>query len=119
LKLEKLKLVVIGLGMLIFVGCIENQPKAVVLPNWIKHPKMEGYYVGTGSANPNNMNDWAIQKNEAKLMAMRGLSENIKGEIDAGGKKDASKINAKYEEVTGSKIEISRESLVEEFEEEN
>ena len=76
MKLEKLKLIIIGISIFIFLGCVST------LPKWIMNPEIEGYYTGVGSAEVNSLNNFAVQRNLALLVARGNLRKKIEADLE-------------------------------------
>lgn len=89
--MKKLFTAVSVLGLVLFFsGCsskhqnVQIDDKSSVLidaPEWVGDPKLEGYIVEVGSANPNSKNDLSFQRAEAMADARDNLARLLKLQI--------------------------------------
>lgn len=90
--MKKLFAAFMVLGLVVtFTGCMSKNPNIQVdepssvlndAPEWVGDPKLEGYIVEVGSANPNSKNDLSFQRAEAMADARDNLARLLKINIE-------------------------------------
>jgi hypothetical protein len=87
MRLEKLRLLVVGISIFVCIGCVGNQatasnaPKWIDNPDWINKDTPNKYYVSVQSAEENSLHRLSAQKNEAKLLARTELKKQIEADL--------------------------------------